>query len=334
VRSSQAGRSGGRGAGELAALDGGAQGVAAVAGERADAQEGLVEGDAEAEHVAARVGLAADELLGGHVRGGPEHGAGDGEAGVVGGRGWDRAGVLGGIEGEGGWLWGQVRGGWLWGQVRGGWLWGQVAGRGRTVGGGGGWLFGQVRWGWPIGQVARGGERGRGGGVDGGLAEADAGEAEVEDARALVVADEHVVGFKVAVDEAAGVRGGEAAADLQVHGDDLAPAAGRGGLPGAQGLALDVLHRQVDLAEVLADLVDLDDVGVRQAGERLGLAAGAGADVGVVAVGADELDSDLAVQLLVVRGVDDAHAAGADAAEHGEAADAGGLRGGRRTGGP
>jgi hypothetical protein len=48
-------------------------------------------------------------------------------------------------------------------------------------------------------------------------------------------------------------------------------------------------------------------------------------DVGVVAAGADELDRDLAVELLVVGGVDDAHAAGADAAEHREAADAGGL---------
>jgi hypothetical protein len=93
------------GAGELAALDGGEEGVAAVAGERADAQEGLVEGDAEAEDVAARVGLAAGELLGGHVRGGAEDGAGDGEAGV-GGRGRDGAGELGLV--EGGWSFGQV----------------------------------------------------------------------------------------------------------------------------------------------------------------------------------------------------------------------------------
>jgi hypothetical protein len=135
------------------------------------------------------------------------------------------------------------------------------------------------------------------------------------------------------VDEAAGVGGGEAATDLQVHGDDLAPAPRGGGLPGAQGLALDVLHGEVDLAVVLADLVDLDDVGVGQAGEGLGLAAAAGADVGVVAAGEDEFDCDLAVELLVVGGVDDAHAAGADAAEDGEAADAGRLGGGAEQAG-
>jgi hypothetical protein len=41
-----------------------------------------------------------------------------------------------------------------------------------------------------------------------------AGEAEVEDADAAVVADEDVVGLEVAVDEAGGVGGGEAAAGL------------------------------------------------------------------------------------------------------------------------
>jgi hypothetical protein len=41
-----------------------------------------------------------------------------------------------------------------------------------------------------------------------------AGEAEVEDADAAVVADEHVVGLEVAVDDADGVGGGEALAGL------------------------------------------------------------------------------------------------------------------------
>jgi hypothetical protein len=57
----------------------------------------------------------------------------------------------------------------------------------------------------------------------------------------------------------------------------------------------------------------LDDVGVREAGEGLGLAQEAGAAVGVVARSrVEQLDGDLAVELLVVGGVDDAHAAAAE----------------------
>jgi hypothetical protein len=77
----------------------------------------------------------------------------------------------------------------------------------------------------------------------------------------------------------------------------------------------------------------VDDVGVGEAGEGLGLAAAAGAGVGVVAAGADELDGELAVERLVVGGVDDAHAAGADLSQHGEAADAGRLGGGAEEAG-
>jgi hypothetical protein len=56
--------------------DGEALFVEVGAGEGADAVEGLEEGDAEAELVAAGVGWGALELFGGHVRGGADEGAG------------------------------------------------------------------------------------------------------------------------------------------------------------------------------------------------------------------------------------------------------------------
>jgi hypothetical protein len=48
-----------------------------------------------------------------------------------------------------------------------------------------------------------------------------AGEAEVEDADAAVVADHDVGGLEVAVDQAGRVGGGEALAGLAEHGEDL-----------------------------------------------------------------------------------------------------------------
>jgi hypothetical protein len=62
------------------------------------------------------------------------------------------------------------------------------------------------------------------------------GQAEVQHAHAAVVADQHVVGLEVAVDDAGRVRGGEALAGLQEHGEDLAPAAGPRRQPRAQAL--------------------------------------------------------------------------------------------------
>jgi hypothetical protein len=190
TRCSHAGTSaGGTVAVRGAALDRRAQGLGLLAGERPHAVQRLVQRGAEAEEVAAGVGLAAGELLGGHVRGRAQHRARRGQAR---GAGEARVGSRpGSASGPGG-----------------------IVGRGR---GGGSWA-------WAVLRDRSGADRtGRGcleGQVDAG--DRDAGEAEVEDAGALVVvADEHVVGLEVAVDEAAGVGGGEAPAGLQVHGDDV-----------------------------------------------------------------------------------------------------------------
>jgi hypothetical protein len=149
-------------------------------------------------------------------------------------------------------------------------------------------------------------------------------EAEVEDAGAAVVADEDVVGLDVAMDDAGRVRGGQAGAGLLEHGEDLSPAARPGGEPLAERAPADQLHRDVHGVADGADLVDLDDVGMRDAGEGLGLAQQAGlAGRGPLAAksGQNDLDRQLALELLVVGGVDDAHGALTELAQDDEAPD-------------
>jgi hypothetical protein len=132
------------------------------------------------------------------------------------------------------------------------------------------------------------------------------------------------------VDEAGGVGDGEAAAGLQEHGEHLGPRAPGAAQPVFEGDADDELHRDVDEVAVGADLVDGDDVGVGEAGHGLGLAEEAGVgQVGLAGdgeAGAQELDGDFAAELGVEGGAHEAHAAGAELLEHGEAADASGQR--------
>ena len=77
-----------------------------------------------------------------------------------------------------------------------------------------------------------------------------------------------------------------------------------------EGLALDVLHGQDEAAVLLAEVVEVDDVGVLELGQRLGLLEEAGLDVGVRRqLGRQDLERDLLVGHLVAALVDHAHAA-------------------------
>ena len=81
----------------------------------------------------------------------------------------------------------------------------------------------------------------------------------------------------------------------------------------AQVLAVHVAHRQIQGALVLAGLVDRDDVRVVERGGDPRLALEASAETWVLGqLGRDELERDVAVELLLVGEVDDAHAATAD----------------------
>ncbi len=89
-------------------------------------------------------------------------------------------------------------------------------------------------------------------------------EAEVADPDASIVADEDVGGLEVAVDDAAGVGGGEAVAGLGEHGQDLVVRAG-GREPRGEIGARDVLHHHEDRGAIEADLVDGHHVRVGEA---------------------------------------------------------------------
>ncbi len=110
------------------------------------------------------------------------------------------------------------------------------------------------------------------------------------------------------------MRGGEPVGGLQEHLQqrrDFAlgvrvPAS----RPGTQRLALDVLHREVHLPRVLADLEDRNDVGMAQPRERDGLAPQCIARTGPRIT--EHLDGDHAIERWIPRGEHQAHATAAN----------------------
>jgi hypothetical protein len=148
-------------------------------------------------------------------------------------------------------------------------------------------------------------------------------QAEVGDLGLALARQQDVFGFDVAVDDAefAGPlqRGGDLAHDAQGDRQFGRPLAGE---EVAEVTPLDVFHRHVVDAVVFADGVDLDDVGVVDAGGRLGLAAEPlqGAGVGGQ-LRLEQFDRDLAAQRPLLGEEDLAHAALADGAEQVEVAE-------------
>ena len=88
------------------------------------------------------------------------------------------------------------------------------------------------------------------------------GEAEVDDAGAALLVDDHVLGLEVAVDDALAVGGGEALPGAEEHRADLRPGVQLSREPGKQGGAADELHGDEQVAVDLADVEDAGDVGV------------------------------------------------------------------------
>ncbi|MFT3764449.1 MAG: hypothetical protein QM820_02865 [Minicystis sp.] len=146
-------------------------------------------------------------------------------------------------------------------------------------------------------------------------------EAEIEHAHAPVVPDHGVVGLEIAVHEALLVGREEAPPGLRIDLDHLAVRAWARGPPRAEGLPGDELHRDEDLTVGDADLVDRDHVGVRELGERLRLPEEAGVRLRAGARRSQELERDLAIELLVVGGIHGPHPAGAEPVEEREAPD-------------
>ena len=89
-------------------------------------------------------------------------------------------------------------------------------------------------------------------------------EAEIEDLQPPVAGEEEVLGLEVAVHDAPLVRRGEAARDVDAEVDDLAHRQPAATQPLAQRLALQELHDRVRLAALVAEVMDREDVGMRQ----------------------------------------------------------------------
>ena len=132
--------------------------------------------------------------------------------------------------------------------------------------------------------------------------------------RAAVVADDHVLGLDVTVDDPAGVGVGERLAEVEGDLGDVAVVEHPGGAELVERLAGDQLGDQDRAAGVLTELVEGDDRRVVETGGGLCLAQDA------VGVGGGELlQRNLAFEPLVVGPVDGSHAPGADLLEHPEA---------------
>ena len=153
------------------------------------------------------------------------------------------------------------------------------------------------------------------------------GEAEVGELRLVVLVDQDVRGLDVAVDDGPGVRrlqgpshlGHEPERTLQRQLGCPDEAVERG--------TVDVFHHEVVERPLAADVVDLEDVRVRQLGRGPGLALepqdlfGAG-----VPSGDHDLDRDGAFQPRLAAEIDDAHRPDAQLADRDVLADPGGCR--------
>ena len=146
-------------------------------------------------------------------------------------------------------------------------------------------------------------------------------ETEVEDPGTAVVADDHVIWLEVAVDEVASVCRGQPGACIPEDAQDRIDGARLGIQPLTQGSPLDELHRDEDLLAPRADLVDLHDVGMRELGERLGLATQP-LPLQLTDLAMEQLDRDRALELVVEAGEHLAHAARAESRVDPEATDA------------
>ena len=155
-------------------------------------------------------------------------------------------------------------------------------------------------------------------GAGDGLARDRPGQPEVGDLDRAVVVDDDVLGLDVAVDQALGVRLGERLEHRVEHVEGR-PRREQALLAHdvAQGLPGHVLHREEDVAVVLALVEHGDDVGVGQRRGRARLATEAGDEALVVGeVLAHHLQGDLAVEPLVDGEVDRRHPAVGDPTEH------------------
>ncbi|MDQ3369741.1 MAG: hypothetical protein M3680_30330, partial [Myxococcota bacterium] len=145
-------------------------------------------------------------------------------------------------------------------------------------------------------------------------------EPEVRHPGGAAATDQHVVGLEVAMHEPRGVGGGEPAARIAQHAQHLERRAPFPLAPHPERLAVDELHRDEDLVLVKPDVIDRDDVLVRQHGHRARLAHEPVHRIrprpGLLRRQLQHLECDEPVQVDVERLVDEPHGTAADEPLH------------------
>ena len=135
-------------------------------------------------------------------------------------------------------------------------------------------------------------------------------ETEVQDLHAAIGGDEDILRFQIAMDDPLLVCGGQTICDISADLQHLPDRQGAVFQPRAKRLALEQLHDGVRSAFVLPEVVDGEDVGMRQRGDGAGLAFEARAR-GLVRGEArrQDLDSHGASELGIGGAIDFTHAA-------------------------
>ena len=143
------------------------------------------------------------------------------------------------------------------------------------------------------------------------------GQTEVENLHLAVARHEDVGRFQIAMDDPALVRRGETAADLGGEVDRGAERQRRSRNAVGECAAVEQFACGIGRAIVHADVVDGDDVGMRERGHRARFAVEPIAQFRIGnGGGREDFQGHVAVQSRVARPIDDAHAAGAQALEH------------------
>lgn len=141
-------------------------------------------------------------------------------------------------------------------------------------------------------------------------------EAEVGYFDAIVAGEHEVAGFDIAVDDAAFAGVSEAFYGLQGYGDGVFGFEAVFAFHAlGHGFAVDILHYEIEQALVIAKGVDVNDIGMVQAGNGSGLASESACGVFVLQeFFAHELYGDFAFEVCVEGKPDFAHSASAEEA--------------------
>jgi serine/threonine protein kinase len=136
-------------------------------------------------------------------------------------------------------------------------------------------------------------------------------QAEVQDLHVAVGGDEDVLRLQVAMDDAPGMSGVQPFGDLDAYLDGLPPGEPPCRDAPAQRLSLEQLHHRERDAVGHAEVVDREDVGMREGGDDLGLALEARQRLGVVGeVLREDLDGDVPFETGMPGAVDLSHPTG------------------------